>query len=417
MTDNLNPELTSLLRHFKLDRTYVQGQGSWLTDSLGHKVLDLSSQYGALPFGHNPPAIWRAIERIKQESTPTFVQPSRPIFAQKLAAKLAMRAPVGRHPGDSIVSFSQSGSEAIEIALRLCRLSTKRALIAGASRGYHGHTLGAAALSWQSAQQLDISVTPPGFTHIPWNDRDALETLFIDHGSELAALVLEPLQGEGGVFEGCPEYFHRAYELCHKHGAKLVLDEVQTGLGRLGEFLGADVYKLKADVIVLSKALGGGLVPLAACIVGKEVWSEDFALSHGSTFANNNLACAVGLAAIELLDDNNQAILKNARAVGLQIKERFQTLRDKYPGVISSLRGRGCLFAIEFEAISPESSFLAPYLFKTGGWNALVASYLLNVHGVRVIPSLAHPRALRIQPSLNISSKDLKRGLEALETL
>lgn len=417
MTDTLNPERLSLLRHFKLDRTYVHGQGSWLTDSKGRQVLDLSSQYGALPFGHNPPAIWQAIETIKQQNTPTFVQPSRPIFAEQLADELARRAPVGAEAGDAVVTFAQSGSEAVEIALRLCRLSTKRALIAGAKRGYHGHTLGAAALSWKSSQQLNHAIRPPGFTQIEWNDRDALEKLFSDHGHALAALVLEPVQGEGGVYEGTREYFQRAYALCQEYGAKLILDEVQTGLGRLGGFLGADVYDLKADVIVLSKALGGGLVPLAACIAGKDVWNDDFALSHGSTFANNNLACAVGLATLELIEKNNQAVLKNVRRVGIQIKKRFKTMIEKYPGVIASIRGRGCLFAIEFEPISPETSFLAPYLFETGGWNALIASYLLNIHGVRVIPSLTGAQALRIQPSLNIEKKDLQQALDAFEAL
>lgn len=417
MTDHLNPELLDLLRHFKLDRTYVQGRGSWLTDSSGRRVLDLSSQYGALPFGHNPRSMWKAIETIQRKETPSFVQPSRPVYAEQLAKELAERIPLGNAPSQSVVSFAQSGSEAIEIALRLCRLSTKRALIAGATRGYHGHTTGAAALSWQSAQQLNDVLRPPGFTHIEWNDRDALEKLFKVHGPELAALVLEPLQGEGGVFEGNGEYFRRAYELCQQYGAKLVLDEVQTGLGRLGAFLGSTLYGARADVVVLSKALGGGLVALGACIAAKSVWSEEFALSHGSTFANNNLACAVGLAVLELLDENDSAILKNAQSVGVRIRQRFETLIEKYPGVISEIRGRACLFAIEFDAISPESSFLVPYLFKTGGWNGLIASYLLNVHGVRVIPSLTRVRALRIQPSLNINERELEQALDAFEAL
>lgn len=417
MTNHLNPELMSLLRHFNLDRQYLYGQGSWLRDSEGEEILDLSSQYGALPFGHNPPAIWSALDQVKEAKIPNFVQPSRPLYAEKLAQKLAEKIPVGHENEETVVTFAQSGSEAVEIALRLCRLATKRTLIASAERGYHGHTMGAAALSWQDPKSHSSGTQSENFTRVPWNDVNALETLFREKHNQLAALVFEPVQGEGGVFEGEPHYFERASELCRKYGVKLVLDEVQTGLGRMGQLCAAELFNLRPDIIVLSKALGGGLFPLAACVVARSSWTEDFALNHGSTFANNNLGSAVGLAVLNELEKDDGALLKNARVTGELIRAHFEALKARYPGVIRDIRGRACLFAIEFEEISPDSSFFIPFLFKTDAWNGLIASYLLNEHRVRVIPSLTKARALRIQPSLNISKSELQHGLKAFEAL
>jgi acetylornithine/succinyldiaminopimelate/putrescine aminotransferase/predicted amino acid dehydrogenase len=414
---NLNPQVLELLEHFRLDRTYVRGSGAWLEDDGGNRVLDLSSQYGALPFGHNPEALWDAVLAVRRAGMPSLVQPSRPVHAQALAERLARIAPVERGGGEPTVTFAQSGAEAIEVAIRLARLATGRPLIVAAERGYHGKTLGAQALTWTSAKALREEVRPPAFAHVAWNDAPALERFLEEHAGAVAAVVLEPIQGEGGVFEPDPGYLPRVRELCTAHGVKLVLDEVQTGLGRTGALFAADHWGVRADILVLSKALGGGLVPLAATIAARDAWSEEFALTHGSTFANNNLTCAVGLAVLDKLEARGGALVAGARATGERLRSAFERLAARYPGVIRELRGRGCLLGIEFEPVGPESSFFVRHLFEAEAFTAVVASYLLNEHGVRVIPCLTHGRALRVQPPLDVGQDEIAIGVAAFEAL
>jgi acetylornithine/succinyldiaminopimelate/putrescine aminotransferase/predicted amino acid dehydrogenase len=413
--ESWNPELLGLLEHFRLDRTYVRGEGSWLTDESGRRVLDLSSQYGALPFGHNPSRLWDALERVRRDAVPAMIQPSRPLVAMELARRLARVAPVGE--GDGIVTFSQSGSEAVEVAIRLARLATGRSLVLGAECAYHGKTLGASALTWESSRAMKDELRPPGFAHVPWDDAEALEQFLAAHPGEVAAVLLEPVQGEGGVREPSPGYLERVRELCTRHGTKLVLDEVQTGLGRTGTLFAAEQLGVRPDVLVLSKALGGGLVPLAATIVARDCWSEEFARTHGSTFANNNLASAVGLAVLDALAADGGALLAGVRERGRLLREGFETIARHFPGVFRSIRGRGLLLGLEFEPVGAESSFFVRHLFASDAWNAVVASYLLNEHDVRVIPCLTHARALRVQPPLDVSIKDVTRGLAAFEAL
>ena len=413
MNVHLNPELLELLEHFRLDRTYVRGKGSWLEDDRGRRVLDLSAQYGALPFGHNPDAIWEALLAVRREGTPAMVQPSRPVHALALAERLARLAPVG--PGDGIVTFSQSGAEAVEVAIRLARLATGRAIVVGTERGYHGKTLGAASLTWESSRAMKPELRPPGFAHVPWDDAPALEQFLEEHEGEVAAVLLEPLQGEGGVREPGPDYFPRVRELCTRHGALLLLDEVQTGLGRLGTLFGCEQLGVRPDVLVLSKALGGGLVPLAATIAARAAWTEEFALSHGSTFANNNLACAAGLAVLDALEDGT--LLEQARARGTELRRGLEELGRRYPGVLRELRGRGLLLGLELEPVGPESSYFMKHVCEHDAWNALVASYLLNEHDVRVIPCLTHGGALRVQPPLDVTPGEITLGLEAFAAL
>ncbi len=423
---SLNPQLLELLEHFALDRTYVKGEGAWLRDEKGRRVLDLSAQYGALPFGHNPELVWTALERVRHAKVPALVQPSRPLLAEKLAERLLARAPLPASPrfaggggpgGGPVCTFSQSGSEGVEIAVKHARAATGRSLVVAAERGYHGKTIGASSLTWSTARATDASVAAPGFAHVPFDDALALERYLDENRGRVAAVILEPIQGEGGVFEPSPEYLPRVRELCTAHGVKLILDEVQTGLGRTGALFAADHWGVKADALVLSKALGGGLVPLAATLCAEGCWSEEVALSHGSTFANNNLTAAVGLAVLDALEADRGAMVERVNERGAQLRDGLHAIAKKYPGVFKAIRGRGLLLAVELEPVGPESSFFMRHIFEHGAENALVASWLLNEKGVRVIPCLTHGRALRVQPPLDLSAADAQIGLDAFEEL
>src|SRR5262245_8845941 len=194
---HLNPHINDLLRHFRMDRAYVRGKGAWLWDADGGRVLDFTSQYGAVPLGHNPPELWNALISIKDNDIPALVQPSKPVVAEALAARLAAIAPIDgvTNKEPSIVTFGQSGAEIVEVAIKMCRMATGRPLIVAAERGYHGKTLGAAALSWRGAEALPSGAMAPGFIHVQFNDIDALDAVFEAHGGSIAAVVLEPVQG------------------------------------------------------------------------------------------------------------------------------------------------------------------------------------------------------------------------------
>lgn len=413
MTCHVDPHRVRLLEHLGLDRTFVRGEGSWLWDAQGNKVLDLTSQYGAVPLGHGPAALWAALDDVRARAIPALTQPSRPFLAEDLARRLLARAPLAGPPGDGAVTFASSGSEAVEVALAQCRLATGRALVVAAERGYHGLTRGAGALTWSRARHTPADEV----VHVPWNDAAALEALFAARGREVAALVLEPLQGEGGVHEADLTWLRLARALCDRHGAALVLDEVQTGLGRCGALFLGGALGVKADAIVLSKALGGGLVPLAACLATRALHVEAFGLSHGSTFANGNLACAVGLAVLDALEADDQALVRWAAAAGARLRDDLEAVAARHPGVVRGVRGRGLLLGLELAPVGPERSFFLAHLEHTGGVVGLAAGWLLNVEGVRVIPTLGGGRTLRIEPCLTATDAELARGVEALEAL
>jgi acetylornithine/succinyldiaminopimelate/putrescine aminotransferase/predicted amino acid dehydrogenase len=409
---HVDPHRVRLLQHLALDRTYVRGEGSWLWDDQGRAVLDLTSQYGAVPLGHNPPALWAALDRVRAGAIPALTQPSRPWLAEDLAARLLAHAPLAGPPGDGAVTFASSGAEAVEVALEQCRRATGRALVVAAERGYHGQTLGAAALTWSRAQ----GAPRPDAAHVPWNDVAALEALFAARGAEVAALVLEPMQGEGGVHEADAAWFARARALCDQHGAALVLDEVQTGLGRAGTLFATSELGVRADALVLSKALGGGLVPLAACLATRALHVEGFGLRHGSTFANNNLTCAVGLALLDALEHDDQALVRRARVAGARLRGELEAIAARHPGSVRAVRGRGLLVGVELEPIGPDRSFFLAHLEHVEATVGLAASWLLD-QGVRVIPGLGRGRTLRLEPSLTVTDDELDRGLDALERL
>ncbi|MCO5166140.1 MAG: aminotransferase class III-fold pyridoxal phosphate-dependent enzyme [Planctomycetes bacterium] len=413
MTCHVDPHRVRLLEHLRLDRTFVRGEGSWLWDAQGRKVLDLTSQYGAVPLGHGPPSLWAALDDVRARAIPALTQPSRPFLAEDLARRLLARAPLAGPAGDGAVTFASSGSEAVEVALAQCRAATGRAVVVAAERAYHGLTQGAGALTWSRARHAPSD----DVVHVPWNDPAALEALFARRGLEVAALVLEPLQGEGGVHEADPAWLRLARDLCDRHGAALVLDEVQTGLGRCGALFLGEALGVKADAIVLSKALGGGLVPLAACLATRALHVEAFGLSHGSTFANGNLACAVGLAVLDALEADDLALVRRAAEAGARLRSGLEAVAARHPGVVRGVRGRGLLLGLELEPVGPERSFFMAHLEHTGGAVGLAAGWLLNAEGVRVIPCLGSGRTLRIEPCLTATDAELARGLEALEAL
>lgn len=411
-TEYVNPHLGQLLEQINLDKHFVRGEGLYLYDADGTRYLDFIAAYGALPFGFNPPAIWQALQRVAEQGEPSFVQPSSLEAAGELARRLVELAP----PGIRYATFTNSGTEAVEAAIKLCRAATGRLGILSADNSFHGKTLGALSATGRPAYQQAFGAPIPGFDQVPYGDVEALTALLAERGEQYAALILEPIQGEGGIVVPPPGYLAAARALCDRYGILLVCDEIQTGLGRTGSLFACTDEGVSPDVLLLAKALGGGIMPIGACLCTEAAMTEEFGLKHSSTFAGNALACRVGLAALDLISGDAGRLLANVRARGEQLLDGLQELAARYPRVVSAVRGRGLMLGVEF-GVSRQShrqSFLG-VMAEQEVLTPVISSYLLNVERLRVAPTLNGQDVIRLEPALIVAPEHCEQALAAME--
>lgn len=405
----INPGLGELLSKLHLDLDYQRGNGCWLYS--GDKAyLDCVAAYGALPFGHNPPEIWSALNLVNANSIPGFVQPSAMAPAAALAKQLLALAPENlRH-----VTFTNSGAEAVEAAIKACRSATGRMRIISAKQSFHGKTLGALSATGNQAYQRGFGAPAPGFVCIPYGDSLALEQYLIAHAEETAAFIIEPIQGEGGVIVPPPDYLREVRAICTMYNVPLVLDEIQTGLGRTGRLFACMEEGVQPDILLLAKALGGGLVPIGAVLLSAEIYSKEFGLKHSSTFAGGALACYAGLAALKKLTANDGEVLKNVSRIGSYIRERLEKICAQYDFV--SLRGRGLMLGLDFQiSRRTHPGNLLGLLAEQKLLTPLIASYLLHKHQLRVAPTLNGASVIRIQAPLIINQQEADFLIRAIE--
>jgi acetylornithine/succinyldiaminopimelate/putrescine aminotransferase/acyl-CoA synthetase (AMP-forming)/AMP-acid ligase II/predicted amino acid dehydrogenase/acyl carrier protein len=407
---SVNPELGRLLAQMGMDKTFVRGEGSWLWDEKGKRYLDFLAQYGALPFGFNPPRIWAALNTVRDIGEPSFVQPSFLNAAGELARRLLAVAPLGM----AYATFTNSGAEAVEAAIKLCRSTTGRHDILAASNGFHGKTLGALSATDKEKYQKPFGAPVAGFDYVKYGDVQALRRALST--GRYAGFVLEPLQAEGGIVEPPLGYLRSARKLCREAGTLFVADEIQTGLGRTGAMFVCSELGITPDVMTVAKALGGGLIPIGAVLSTAAAYNEDFALKHTSTFAGNTLACRAGIATLDLLEENGGAMLKRVTENGARLKDGLIDLKRRFPGVIAEVRGRGYLLGVRFglDRYSVEDGMLG-YLGEHEAFTFIVVSHLLNFEGVRVGCTLNQGGVLRIEPPLNATWDQCMFFLQALE--
>lgn len=408
----VNPHLGKLLQDIGLDKRFQRGQGPYLYDHTGQEYLDCIAAYGALPFGYNPPEIWRALHELEARQEPSFIQPSLLEAAGELAARLIALAP----SGFQYVTFANSGAEAVEAAFKLVRAKTGKPVILSTRNSFHGKTLGALSATGNENYQSAFGAPVPGFRHIPYGDLEALESYLAEHAGDTAAFIVEPIQGEGGIVEPPQGYLKQVQELCARHGVLTIFDEIQTGLGRTGALFACAEEGVTPDVMVLAKALGGGLIPIGAVLCRAEVYTEDFGLKHSSTFAGNSLGARVGLAVLELLTKDDGALLRSVREKGAKLKAGLERVAAKYPQVVKAIRGRGFMLGIEFvNSRDPYPHSLLGVMAEQELLTPMVASYLLNVERVRVAPTLNGASVIRIEPPLTMGEPEIERVVQAVE--
>ncbi len=408
----VNPHLGRLLEEVNMDKRYVRGEGCYLYDAAGRRYLDFMAAYGALPFGFNHPEIWAALRAVELAGEPSFVQPSALEAAGELARRLIEIAP----PGLRYVTFANSGAEAVEAAIKVCRSATGRLGIVTTENSFHGKTLGALSATGKDTYQKPFGAPVPGFVRVPYGDPEALERLLAKRASEFAAFIVEPIQGEGGAVVPPPGYLKAVEEICHRHGVLLIVDEIQTGLGRTGRLFACEEEGVTPDVMTVAKALGGGLFPIGAMLCRENVYTEDFGMKHSSTFAANTLACRVGLRSLELLTRDDQALVRQVAENGSFLKAGLEELQRRYPHVLREVRGRGFLLGLDFHVDMEtfgRTSLLA-ILAEQDNLTPVLTSYLLNVEGLRVAPTLNGASTIRIEPPLVATREMCQQAIDAV---
>lgn len=413
--DCVNPTLNSLLAMMNFDRRYVKAEGIFVWDDEGQRYLDFFGGYGAVNHGHNHPNILAAIEMIKE--LPKVLQVTSNPLAGALAKNLAAIT-----PGQLEISFfCNSGAEAVEGALKLARAATGKKEFISTENSFHGKTFGALSVTGREKYQRPFEPLLPGCRTIPFGDSGVLEQEL--RHRDVAAFIVEPIQGEGGVIIPPDGYLKGAEELCRKHKALLIVDEAQTGFGRTGKMFACEHENVEPDILCLSKSLGGGMVPLGAYVTTRKVWMRAYGslsncLLHTSTFGNNTLACAVGLAAIQTAIDEN--LPESARENGQYFLERLKGLQERH-AMIKEARGRGLMIGIEF--YEPAQGFLSK---ATGGvvnklskeyFSQMVVSELLNEYRILTVYTLNNPNVVRLQPPLVVEKEHLDFAVEALDNI
>ena len=407
----LNPDRKFFIEQIKFNKEITRAKGHYLYDSEGNAYIDFLAQFGAIPFGYNPDFLWDALNDIRLKEEPSLIQPLISPGAEALARELVAVAP----PNIGYVTFTNSGAESVEAAIKVARSKTQRPVILGTVNAFHGKTLGAVSVTSKEVYKVPFLTDTSQFEQVSYGDLSCLENRL--SRKDVAAFIVEAVQGEGGMITPPPGYLLKASELCRKFGTLFVLDEVQTGLGRTGRLFAAEHEGVQPDIILLAKALGGGIVPLGACLISKRAWTSSFGKYHSSTFANNHLTCSVGLATLRYLLSNQQALVKQVNERGNYLRNHLEGLVQRYPKAFEKVDGLGLMQGIRLMQWSGEDSYAMSVASTTGNAVPLVCGYLLNEHNILTCPTLNENNVLRIEPPLTIKTEEIDQLINGLENV
>ena len=373
------------------------GKGSVLVDALDRSFLDCLGGFGLYSYGIRHPRIVAAV-KAQLDRSPQYSQEMLDPLRAQLAHVLALMTPGKIQYG----FFCNSGTEAVEGALKLAKLHTGKKGFVAMLRGFHGKTLGSLSLMGKKVFREPLLPLLEGVRHVPFGDADAVEQVLATAkmvGDGIAAVVVEPVQGEAGAVVPPDEYLPRLRDICDHYGVLLIADEVQTGFGRTGELFGVDHWKVAPDIICLGKALGGGVVPMSAFMSTPKIWEcmEPNPFMHTTTTGGNPLACSAALAAVTVLLEEDLA--GQAKVKGEYVLARLEELKNLYPGVLVTARGLGLLLGMEF---------------PTDGIGYKVAAGLFS-RGVLTAGTLTNAKNIRFEPALNVPREILDEMLNRLE--
>jgi ornithine--oxo-acid transaminase len=407
----INPQFMRVLKTIGFDRVWARAEGQYLWDVDGNRFLDLLGGFGMFNVGRNNPRVRAALVEALELETPGSVQLGVSLLPGLLAEELLKRTPARL----ARVLFTSSGTEAVEAALKLGRAATGRLRVISTRQGFHGLTLGSLSASGDPHFVDRFGPLLPGFSQIQFGDLDELEQAL--RGEDVALFLVEPVQGKG-VNLPPAGYLEGAQGLCRRYGTLFAVDEVQTGFGRTGKLFAFEHWGLEPDLVPVAKSLSGGYVPVGALLMAERVYdgvfdSLEHSVSHGSTFAPNDLAMAAGLATLRALDEA-KLVDKSAR-LGELLLERTRALVERHE-VVREVRGLGLMWAMEFgEPAAGSRAWRLMERMQTGLFAQLVVVPLFTRH--RILSQVAgHDLpVLKGLPPLVLSEQDIEEFTAALD--
>ncbi len=387
----INPQRVRVMKAAGLDLIETERSGPWVFDADGTRYLDCFTSAGSFNVGRrNPRIVAAAHAALDHLDQGNFLLCSAPKAA--LAERLAALT-----PGELCCTmFASGGGEAIDFAIKLARGATGRPRIVSTVNGYHGHTGFALSAGGRASFRDPFEPLMAEFVQVPFGDPAALEAAVGEH---TAAVLIEPIQGEGGIVVAPPGYLAVARAACDRSGAVLILDEIQTGLGRTGRWWACEHDEVLPDVMTTAKSLGGSLFPIAATVFTEEL--REFLIPspfiHLSTFGGSDIACAVALEVLAVIEETG--LVGHAAAMGELLFAGLERIAAAHPEVITEVRGRGLMAGIQYAEDS-----MGPRM-----------SYHLARHGVLAIYSGNQPAVMRLMPALVIEQAEVEFLLDALE--
>ena len=409
----LNNQMVRVLKTIGYDRHYKRAVGQYLYDQEDNRYLDLLSGFGVFAIGRNHPTVINALQETLTLELPNLVQLDVSVLSGLLAQALLKTTPENTNK----MFFCNSGTEAVEAAIKFARYTTKREKILFCEHGYHGLTLGALSLNGENIFREGFGPLLPGCSAIPFNDLAALEAALSGH--DVAAFIVEPIQGKG-VNVPTDDYLPEVQRLCKKYGTLFVADEVQTGLGRTGKFWAIDHWGVQPDMICMAKALSGGFVPVGAVAITEKIMDTvynrmDRAVVHGSTFSKNNMAMAAGLATLHVLEE--EKLVDNSLKVGTDIIDSLNAMSSQYE-FLKEARGKGMMIAIEFQApksLTLKAAWMMLETANKGLFCQMITIPLFKEHHILTQVAGHGMNVVKLLPPLTLTQQDRDHIVSSFE--
>jgi acetylornithine/succinyldiaminopimelate/putrescine aminotransferase len=409
----VNRALVKVLRTIGFDKVYTRAEGAYLYDRDGKDYLDGLGGYGAVNIGRNHPVIKKTLKDLIDRDMPNMVQMDCALLSGILAEALVKRSP----PHLNAAFLCNSGTEAVEGAIKFARCATGRDRLLYCSKAFHGLSTGSLALNGSDAFRQGFGTLLESKA-IDLDDFDALEKELSTR--QYAAFVIEPIQGKTVKYPHDPKFWPRAQELCRKNGTLLVCDEIQSGLGRTGRFYSFEHWSLEPDIVTLAKSLSGGLVPCGAILLRREIHDKTFStmhrcVVHSTTFGRNNLAMAAALATLHVMDE--EKAVENSERMGNALMDGLKTLIPKHE-FIKEVRGKGLMVAIEFaepKSLKLRAAWKIFQAAEKGLFAQMVVIPLLRDHRILTQVTGHQMDVIKITPPLIIGQKEVDRIVAAMD--
>lgn len=410
----INPQFAKVLQTIGFDKCYERAEGPYLYDKSGERYLDFLAGYGVFGLGRNHPKIKEVIREFLDQDTASLVQMEAPLLSGLLAEALVKQINI---PALDTVYLTNSGTESNETAIKFARCATARPRILFLKKAFHGLSTGSLALNGGTEFRDGFGALLPGCDAVEMNNLDQLASEL--KKQDVAAFFVEPIQGKG-VFMPQDDYLPSAQELCKKFGTLLVVDEIQTGLGRTGKWFAYEHWGLKPDIITIAKTLSGGMVPVGAVITNREIYDRVFSrmdrcVVHSSTFGQNNLAMVCGLATLEILKD--EKLIEASKKYGDMLLQELQKRKESSEW-IKDVRGKGLMIGIEFgEPVSFKNKMKWKMIhgIDRGLFGELIVMPLMQNHRILTQVTGHHQDIVKLLPPFVITEKDVATFLTGFD--